>query len=79
MQQHLQNANVLKMRMLSAMVMIFFCDFAKDRIAKMLLENTIREFSALNDDKMVVVLSGSLEMTKSVVRTLARRRPTVQN
>ena len=30
MQQHLQNANALMMRMLSAMVMMFFCDFAKE-------------------------------------------------
>ena len=30
MQQHLQNANGLMMRMMSAMVMMFFCDFAKE-------------------------------------------------
>ena len=29
MQQQLQNANVLMMRMLSAMVMMFLCDFAR--------------------------------------------------
>ena len=47
MQQHLQNANVLMIRMLSAMVMMFFCDLQIR--AKMLFENTIREFSALNE------------------------------
>ena len=30
MQQHLHNANALRMRMLSAMVMMFLCDFAKE-------------------------------------------------
>ena len=63
MQQHLQNANALMRRMLSAMVMRFFCDFAKD----MLFENTIREFSALNDDMMMVVVSGSQKMMQSLL------------
>ena len=65
MQQHLHNANALMMRMLSAMVMMFFCDL--QRRANMLFENTIREFSALNDDKMVVVLSGSQKMMQSLL------------
>ena len=47
------------------MVMMFFCDFAKE--GEMLFENTIREFSALNDDKMVVVLSGSQKMMQSLL------------
>ena len=67
MQQHLQNANVLMIRMLSAMVMMFFCDLQIR--AKMLFENTIREFSALNDDMMVVlvVVSGSQKMMQSLL------------
>ena len=65
MQQHLQNANALMMRMLTAMVMIFFCDL--QRRAEMLFENTIREFSALNDDMMMVVVSGSQKMMQSVL------------
>ena len=65
MQQHLQNANVLMIRMLSAMVMMFFCDLQIR--AKMLFENTIREFSALNDVKMVVVVSGSQKMMQSLL------------
>ena len=37
------------------------------RRAKMLSENTIREFSALNDDMMVVVVSGSQKMMQSLL------------
>ena len=65
MQQHLQNVNALKIRMLTAMVMIFFCDL--QRRAKMLFENTVREFSALNDVMMMVVVSGSQKMMQSLL------------
>ena len=66
MQQHLQNANALMMRMLTAMVMMF--SVILQRRAKMLFENTIREFSALNDDMMVVVLlSGSQKMMQNLL------------
>ena len=59
------DANALMMRMLSAMVMMFFCDL--QRRAKILFENTIREFSALNDDMMVVVVSGAQKMMQSLL------------
>ena len=67
MQQHLQNANALMMRMLTAMVMMF--SVILQRRAKMLFENTVREFSALNDDMMLVlvVVSGSQKMMQSLL------------
>ena len=67
MQQHLQNANALMMRMLTAMVMMF--SVILQRRAKMLFENTVTEFSALNDDMMVVlvVVSGSQKMMQSLL------------